>query len=140
MGLTVGDHQARKRKALILEGVAITVIAVAMLFNESCIDKASGEDYVLLTQHICRRLYQGSEVNCYDQLGLMKHFFQKFVHILCEKGRLHNTVYVAIKESLTMFLHVFIHNIQFRGIKGMYIWSTETISRHFLWFKMGSSS
>lgn len=40
LGLAVGDHQARKRKRLILEGVVLTVTVVVMWFNESCIEKA----------------------------------------------------------------------------------------------------
>lgn len=85
-----------------------------------------------MTKHICRLLYNESEANCWDQLGLMKHSFKKLFHILCEKGRLHDTIHVTIEEFLTMFLYVLAHNLKFRGIKRIYIRSTETINRRIL--------
>lgn len=66
VGLSCCDHQARKRKRLIIEGVALTDTAVAMWFNESCIEKAPGEDYELLRQQIYRSMCYGSKANCYN--------------------------------------------------------------------------
>lgn len=38
---------------------------------------------------------------------------------------------MTVEEAVVMFLHVLAHNMKFRIIKGVYIRSTETISRHF---------
>lgn len=64
----LGGYYARKGKRLILQGVAITVSALAIWFNESFIEKGPREEYVLLRQQICRRLYYGSEAHCCEQL------------------------------------------------------------------------
>lgn len=38
---------------------------------------------------------------------------------------------MTVEELLAMFLHVLAHNLKFHVIKGIYIQSTKTISRHF---------
>lgn len=126
----VGGHQFRKRRH-ILEGVALTVTAVAVWFNDSYIEKTPWEGYISLRKHIFRHLFYRSEANCYVQLRFTKQAFHKFVKILREKGGLSDTTHVTVEESLPMFLHVIAHNLKFRVIKVIYIRSTETISRHF---------
>lgn len=85
---------------------------------------------MLLREHICCGLCYGSEANCYDQLRFTKHSFHKFGKILQETGGLKDTVHVTLEKSFAMFLHVLVHNLKFHVIKGIYIRSTETISRH----------
>lgn len=49
---TVGDHHSWKRKRRILEGVVVTVTAVEVWFNNSHIEKALWEHYLLLREQI----------------------------------------------------------------------------------------
>lgn len=65
-----GNHHDRKRKRLVLEGVAITVTVIVMCFIDSFIEKAPREDYALLRQHIYWGLYYRSEANYYDKRSL----------------------------------------------------------------------
>lgn len=60
---TVGDDHPIKRRR-IMEGVALTVTAVAVWFSDSYVDKVPSEDHVLLRRHIYCRLFYGSEANC----------------------------------------------------------------------------
>lgn len=74
------DHATKKRR--VLKGIDVPVIAVAVWFSDSYVDKAPSEDAYMLRKHIYRRLFYGSEANCYDQLRFTKHVFHKFVNIL----------------------------------------------------------
>lgn len=54
-----------KRQKVILQGVAVTLTAVAVWPKEKYVDKSPVEDYDFLRRQILKHLFDGRENNCY---------------------------------------------------------------------------
>ena len=84
--------QAKKRK-LILERVAITMLAIVTWYVERYLSKEPKEDFELsanmwFKKNILKRLDEGDDENCYDLLHLTKRAFVDLCSILYEKTRI----------------------------------------------------
>ncbi|KAF9671295.1 hypothetical protein SADUNF_Sadunf12G0032500 [Salix dunnii] len=60
-----------------------------------------------------------------------KQAFYKLCDILQGKGLLHHTNRIKIEEQLAIFLFIIGHNLRTRAVHELFLYSGETISRHF---------
>ena len=130
---TIESTRETKKRKLVLDATVITVATVALWYNQRNIPREpiEGNDKDTERSMLLRRLYHGSDENCYNQLRLTKQAFFELCNILRERGGLHDTYHITVEESVAMFLLILAHGLKMRVLGGTYIRSIETISRRF---------
>lgn len=88
-------------------------------------------DCDLLRRSFVNSLYNGSEVDCLEQLRISKQTFMNLCKLLQEKGQLVRTKHVPVEEAIAMFLYILAHNLKYRVIHKYFFRSIETVSRQF---------
>ncbi|KAL5130580.1 hypothetical protein HKD37_12G033613 [Glycine soja] len=75
------------------------------------------------------RLYRGTKKDCIEQLRLNKSAFLNLCRLLQERGGLVRTRNVPTTEAVSMFLHIFAHNLKYMVVQFSYCRSKETIRK-----------
>lgn len=88
-------------------------------------------DRDLIRQTRLDDLYNGTDINCINQLRMRKEVFWKLASNLRDRGLLCDTIHVSVEEQLAMFLHTVGHNLRNRVIGFFVKRSSETVSRYF---------
>ena len=71
-----------------------------------------------LRKYLLKKMYNGYEVTCYDELCLTKRNFHDLCIMLHERCGLHESVYVDVEEKVVMFLQVVGHGLKMRLLRG----------------------
>jgi hypothetical protein len=72
------------------------------------------------------KMYDRSDVTCYDKLHLTKRNFHDLCAILRERCGLYDSVYVSVEEKVAMFLLVVGHGLKLKLLRSNYKRSLET--------------
>ena len=125
------DEEEKRKNLKIIIGITSIMSVIATWYTEKFMVKEPSHDWDQERQSYLKRLYDGSEVDCIEQLRVSKSAFKSLCKVLQEKGGLVQTKQVTIEEAVAMFLHILAHNLKYRVIKFAYYRSKETISRQF---------
>uniref|UniRef100_A0A9I9DZU3 DUF8040 domain-containing protein n=1 Tax=Cucumis melo TaxID=3656 RepID=A0A9I9DZU3_CUCME len=88
------------------------------------------------TRHRIRKLayfcmIHESDLVCRQSTRMDRRTFAILCHLLRNVAGLSSTEIVDVEEMVAMFLHVLAHDVKNRVIQREFVWSGETVSRHF---------
>ncbi|KAA0045643.1 retrotransposon protein [Cucumis melo var. makuwa] len=72
-----------------------------------------------------------SDLVCRQSTRMDRRTFAILCHLLRNVAGLSSTEIVDVEEMVAMFLHVLAHDVKNRVIQREFVWSGETVSRHF---------
>ena len=129
------ENKRRKRKRILLTKMWFEMSCMALAYLSTqraprdlgCFN--DDEEKVAYRKYILKKMYNGSEAACYDNLRLTKRNFHDLCAMFHEKCGLKDSIYVTVEENVAMFLQVVGYGIKMRVLGGSYQRSIETISR-----------
>lgn len=125
------EEESRKKTKTCLLAISVVINTVTSWYHDRFMVREPLQDWDQERRCYLNRLYNGSEVDCIEQLRVSKQAFIKLCSILQEAGGLVRTRHVSVEEAVAIFLHILAHNLKYRVIKFTYYRSKETISRQF---------
>ena len=122
-----------RRKGLILMGL-ISLQAAILIHKESAYKKLRlkprrQHDSILTGQGWLQELQNGNEYRMWNNLGMKKHVFKRFVAMLESKGGIGPTRYMSPEEQIGIFLYFAVTNGSNRKVAERFQRSGDTISR-----------
>ena len=63
------------------------------------------------------RLIYGSDIACMEQLRMDRHIFTTLCSMLRTIGKLNDSKYVDVEETVALFLHILAYHVKNRVIK-----------------------
>lgn len=127
----IEEEESRKKMKIIVGAITSVITIVLAWYTRNFFVKEPSRDWDRERCSYLNRLYNGTEVDCIEQLRVSKSAFKKLCKILHDNGRLARTRNVSIEESVAIFLNILAHNHKIRSIGFDYYRSKETISRQF---------